>query len=187
MRPFTFRPPLFLSGSVRLFSGSVFVISSNDETDMKRRPGLVGLYLRIAIRLGAFEDLDRLAGLDLDDRLLPAGLPPLDKTAPLRLGAHLDHVHALDVDVEQFLDGLADLRLVRVRVDAKRVAMVGLDLLVALLGDHGGQKNLVRMKTHEALPCTSSSAPSLTSSERAQTSAEISTSDGVTTWTPWRL
>src|SRR5436190_7689536 len=48
MRPFTFRPPLFFSGSVRLFSGSVFVISSNDETDMKRRPGEVGLYLRMA-------------------------------------------------------------------------------------------------------------------------------------------
>src|SRR5206468_11131178 len=48
MRPFAFRPPDFFSGSVRLFSGSVFVISSNDETDMKRRPGLVGLYLRMA-------------------------------------------------------------------------------------------------------------------------------------------
>jgi len=33
----------------RLFSGSVFVISSNVETDMKRRPGEVGLYLRIGI------------------------------------------------------------------------------------------------------------------------------------------
>jgi hypothetical protein len=43
MRPFTFRPPLFFSGSVRLFSGSVFVISSKDETDMNRLPGLVGL------------------------------------------------------------------------------------------------------------------------------------------------
>src|SRR5204862_5085607 len=48
MRPFTFRPPLFLSAPVRLFSGSLFVISSNEETDMKRRPGEVGLYRRIA-------------------------------------------------------------------------------------------------------------------------------------------
>jgi hypothetical protein len=43
MRPFEFRPPLFLSGPVRLFSGSFFVISSNEGTDMKRRPGEVGL------------------------------------------------------------------------------------------------------------------------------------------------
>src|SRR6478609_5598744 len=43
------------------------------------------------------------------------------------------------------------------------------------------------MEAHEALPWTSSSAPSLTSSERAQTIAEISISDGVTTCTPGRL
>jgi hypothetical protein len=44
IRPLLFRPPVFFSGSVRLFSGFVFVTSSNEETDMKRRPGLVGLY-----------------------------------------------------------------------------------------------------------------------------------------------
>jgi len=43
MRPFEFRPPFFVTGSSRLFSGRFFVISSNVETDMKRRPGLVGL------------------------------------------------------------------------------------------------------------------------------------------------
>src|SRR4051795_468553 len=49
MRPYELRPPLLLSGSTRLFSGSLFVISSKVETDMKRRPGLVGLYLRTGI------------------------------------------------------------------------------------------------------------------------------------------
>ena len=44
MRPWTFRPAFFVSGSVRLFSGSDFVTSSKVETDMNRRPGLVGLY-----------------------------------------------------------------------------------------------------------------------------------------------
>jgi hypothetical protein len=33
-----------LIGAMSDFSGSVFVISSNEETVMKRRPGLVGLY-----------------------------------------------------------------------------------------------------------------------------------------------
>ena len=39
MRPFMFRPPVFFSGAVSDFSGFVFVTSSNEETDMKRRPG----------------------------------------------------------------------------------------------------------------------------------------------------
>ena len=43
MRPLLLRPPFFGTGVVRLFSGSVFVISSNVDTDMKRRPGEVGL------------------------------------------------------------------------------------------------------------------------------------------------
>src|SRR6059058_3085947 len=100
------------------------------------------------LMLVSLEDLDRLAGLDLDDRLLPAGLAALDEAAALRLRAHLDHVHALDVDVEQLLDGLSDLRLVCVRVDTERVAVVALDLLVALLGDHWCQQNHIRMQRH---------------------------------------
>src|SRR5439155_503389 len=52
------------------------------------------------LHLRSFEDLDRLASLDLDDCLLPAGLAAFDQAAALRLRAHLDHVHALDVDVE---------------------------------------------------------------------------------------
>ena len=39
MRPFTFRPPVFLIGAVSERSGVDFVTSSNEETDMKRRPG----------------------------------------------------------------------------------------------------------------------------------------------------
>ena len=42
----TIRAPQFTGGGV------VFVTSSKVETVMKRRPGLVGLYLRSAIRLG---------------------------------------------------------------------------------------------------------------------------------------
>src|SRR5436305_3316311 len=137
--------------------------------------------------LGSFEDLDRLAGPDLHDRLLPAGLAALDEPTALRLRADLDDVHALDVDVEQLLDRLADLCLVRVRVDAERVTVVALDLLVALLRDDRREQDLVGMQTHEALLSTASSAAWLTSSERAHTSAATSISAGVTTWTPARL
>src|SRR5258705_12962675 len=51
MNPCLFRPPVFLSGSVRLFSGFLFlsVSSAKSLTDEFRRPGLVGLYMRMPI------------------------------------------------------------------------------------------------------------------------------------------
>src|SRR5919109_1257338 len=42
--PWLLRPECFCSGSISFFSGVVLVISSNVETDMPRRPGVVGLY-----------------------------------------------------------------------------------------------------------------------------------------------
>src|SRR3954469_17530140 len=74
IRPLLLRPPFFVTGSSRLFSGFDFVISANAGTVMKRRPALVGLYLRIAtLDLSPLEDLDWLAlGMELHDRLLPA-------------------------------------------------------------------------------------------------------------------
>ena len=52
------------------------------------------------------------------------GRVPLIMPAPLRLGLHLDDVDADDLDVEELLDGLADLRLVRVLVHLERVAVL---------------------------------------------------------------
>src|SRR4051795_2972248 len=49
LRPFELRPPLFLSPSTRLFSGSVFVTSAKSGYVEKRRPGLVGFGLRIGM------------------------------------------------------------------------------------------------------------------------------------------
>src|SRR5918999_731973 len=49
MRPRLLRPPFFVIGSSSDFSGSDFVMSSKPDVAMKRRPGLVGLYLRRAI------------------------------------------------------------------------------------------------------------------------------------------
>src|SRR5215471_10814629 len=206
MRPCELRPPFFVTGSSRLFSGVDFVISSNVETDMKRRPAEVGLYLRIGIsgylwcgscagsaktkqrkdagsargrrprarlrtrrcaglqpqtacdvrgrwplKLSPLEDLDLVAGLEVHDRLLPAGPHAAMHAAALRLRLHLEDVHALDRDVEQLLDGLTDLHLVRVLVNLERV-LVGRDLLVALLGDHRLDQHLARVQAHDALP-----------------------------------
>src|SRR5262249_54849112 len=120
-------------------------------------------------------------------RLLPARLGAPMQAAPLRLRLHLGDVHAQHRDVEELLDGLADLRLVRVRVDAKRVGVVPLDLRVALLRHDRGEQHFVGMQAHEALPCTASSASCVTRTERAQTSAATSSSEGVTTTARSRL
>jgi len=47
MRPDELRPPFFGSGSTSDFSGVVRVISTKSATLEPRRPGVVGLYLRI--------------------------------------------------------------------------------------------------------------------------------------------
>src|SRR6188472_4609188 len=100
--------------------------------------------------LCSFEDLDRLALAQLHDRLLPAGLRAAAVVALLGLGLDLDDVDALDVDLEQLLDGLADLRLVCVRVHLERVLAL-VDQLVALLGHDRREQYLVRMKAHVSL------------------------------------
>src|SRR5947209_8653554 len=49
LRPCALRPPLFLRPSTSVRSGSVFVMSPKSAYVTKRRPGLVGLGLRIGI------------------------------------------------------------------------------------------------------------------------------------------
>src|SRR4026207_2217457 len=211
MRPWLLRPPVRFAGSSRLFSGVFFVTSSKADTLRKRRPGLVGLYLRNAIsdhspseprpaaaksarrkdagsvrsrRLrirprtkrraalqrpagpghrgegsqtldsSSFEDFDSVTRAKLHDGLLPAGLRALVVAAALRLRLHLDDVHALDLDVEELFHRLADLRLVRLGVDAERILVV-LDQAVALLGDHRGDEDLARIEAHWRSPSES--------------------------------
>src|SRR5829696_9571508 len=52
LRPLALRPPDFLRPSTRVFSGSVFVISEKSGYVTKRRPGDVGLGLRIGMARG---------------------------------------------------------------------------------------------------------------------------------------
>src|SRR4051794_41239758 len=82
LRPCALRPPDFRRPSTRVFSGSPFVISEKSGYETKRRPALVGLGLRIGMRLAllepgqALEDRDAVARAHFDDRLLPlAGAP----------------------------------------------------------------------------------------------------------------
>src|SRR6187200_1639152 len=131
----------------------------------------------------------------LDDRLLPARPAALGEPTALRLRLDLHDVDRCDLDLEELLDGLANLRLVRVLVHLERVLAVG-DERVALLRDDRREEDLVRMQSHSAAssplptparPRTSGSAASEMTSERAHTSDATSSSAGVTTRTFSRL
>src|SRR3954470_6869507 len=52
LRPSALRPPDFLRPSTSVFSGSVFVISAKSGYVMNRRPGDVGLGLRMGMAQG---------------------------------------------------------------------------------------------------------------------------------------
>src|ERR1051325_7828378 len=56
MRPWLLRPPDLLSGRSSDFSGVDRVISAKSATDEPRRPGVVGLYLRIAMFVVLYPD-----------------------------------------------------------------------------------------------------------------------------------
>src|SRR3954449_2878919 len=97
--------------------------------------------IALQIRFQALEDRDGLAGTHLHHGLLPGPGAAGGDAAALGLGgdlggADLDHVH-----VEQRLDGLLDLRLVRLVVHAERV-LVGGRQDVALLGDDRADDHL---------------------------------------------
>src|SRR5919108_5109896 len=139
LRPWVLRPPDFFRPSVSDLSGSSLVSSAKSGKVAKRRPGLVGLGLRTAIRsslpgagvgeraallqrLQSGEDRDLVLGSHLHDRLLPAARAPGGPAAPLGLGLDRDRADVEHLDVgEQLLDGLADLRLVRLLVHAEGV------------------------------------------------------------------
>src|SRR6187431_3122530 len=53
IRPWLLRPPFLGRGRTRDFSGVVRVISTKSATDEPRRPGVVGLYLRIAMSVSS--------------------------------------------------------------------------------------------------------------------------------------
>src|SRR4051794_24086299 len=67
LRPWLLRPPVRLLGARRDFSGVVLVISEKSETVWNRRPGLVGLRLRMAIVVLSLEQVDRVTLGEGDD------------------------------------------------------------------------------------------------------------------------
>src|SRR5690606_1147278 len=92
MRPELLRPPVLGSGRSRDFSGVERVISAKSATEEPRRPGVVGLYLRIDMSYSlrsladSREDVDG-TGLERDDGAL--GVLALADTKPGAAGLAL--------------------------------------------------------------------------------------------------
>src|SRR3712207_3469460 len=104
MRPWLFRPPFFGSGLVSDFSGVVRVTSTKSATEEPRRPGVVGLYLRIPMSDRASEDVDALPLGEAHDRAL--GVLALAGPEPRTpgLARAVERVDRRDLDAEDLLD-----------------------------------------------------------------------------------
>src|SRR5690242_7476213 len=79
MRPLLLRPPDLVSGRTSDFSGVDRVTSTKSATLAPRRPGVVGLYLRIPIVSQSSEDSDYL---DDPDRRQAVGPPKMSIRSP---------------------------------------------------------------------------------------------------------
>src|SRR6476646_7847815 len=122
--------------------------------------------------------------MQLDNRLLPLPGAAAGHAAALRLGADVDGAHVLDTHAEDLLDGLADLRLVRVRMDAERV-LVGGQQRVGLLADDRPDQDLARI--HEATPVRCSRAAGVTTRRDAPIRSATPTLSAGCTDTPLML
>src|SRR3954465_7665795 len=152
MRPALLRPPVFDRGRTSDFSGVERVISTKSATDEPRRPGVVGLYLRIPMFVCPYpssisgartEDVDR-ALAEGDDRTLGVLALAEAESGATGLALTVQGVDLVDLDVEDLLDGDLDLRLVRTRVDDEGVLAL-VEQPVRLLGDDRRDQDVARV------------------------------------------
>src|SRR3954452_18529374 len=184
--PWTLRPPRPCRGRTSDFSGWSRVTSAKSATLEPRRPGVVGLYLRIAITdsvavfypwsvdpaasgARAPEDLDAVARRERHDGALGVlALAHAGAAAALALALAVDRVDAGDLHVEDLLDSDLDLRLVGLGQHDERV-LVLVQQPVALLGDDRGEQDVPVVADGHAFSSVSSvgacaSAPALAAS-----------------------
>src|SRR5919202_5465628 len=158
-RPALLRPPLLLSGRTSDFSNSDRVISTKSATDEPRRPGVVGLYLRIPMVSQSSivqpsmvrppsgdrppEDVDG-AVLEGHDRALGVLALADAHTGAAALALAVDRVDRGDRHAEDLLDRLAGLGLVCARVHHERVLAL-VQQAVALLRDDRCEQDVARV------------------------------------------
>src|SRR6478609_577638 len=160
MRPALLRPPLLASGRTSDFSGVDRVISTKSATLEPRRPGVVGLYLRIPIvcdpqfpnRLDQSltrsgdrtpEDVDR-AFLQGDDGALGVLALADAEAGATGLALAVQRVDGVHLDVEDPLDRDLGLGLVGPRVDDEGVLAL-VEQPVGLLRDDRREQDVARV------------------------------------------
>src|SRR5262245_13389987 len=153
LRPWAWRPADFGLGPSSDFSGRFAVISAKSETVWKRRPGLVGLRVRMPMTTSVLEQRDLARG-ERDDGVLDVGLgaDPVGAPRAAALARAVQRVDAVHLDAPDQLDGVADLRLARRRMNLEGVDP-GLHQRVALFGDDRGEDDVARI-LHDASPCS---------------------------------
>src|SRR6478736_4784656 len=165
MRPWLLRPPVLDSGRRSDFSGVDRVISAKSATDEPRRPGVVGLYLRIAMFSSPLsrpsadcrEDVDGARLQGHDGALGVLALAGAEAGAA-GLADAVDRVDRSDLDAEDLLDRELDLGLGRAGVHEERVLAL-IDEPVALLRDDRPQDDVARVLIKVGHAETSSVAP----------------------------
>src|SRR5919112_4806844 len=165
IRPLLLRPPRECSGRTSDFSGSSRVTSTKSATLAPRRPGVVGLYLRMPIRVSpsahrSAEDLDPVARRQAHDGALGVLAATEPRPGALALALPVQRVDVEDLHTEDLLDGDLDLRLVGVRPDEERV-LVLVQQPVALLRDDRGEQDVAGVGDAHS----SSSSPSETAGD----------------------
>src|SRR4051794_20962338 len=125
MRPWLLRPPFLGSGLTSDFSGVVRVISTKSATEEPRRPGVVGLYLRIAMSVpylaNLAEDVEGLTGTEGDDGALDVLALARTELGAAHLALAVNGVDREHLDAKDFLNGDLDLGLVRAGVHLEGV------------------------------------------------------------------
>src|SRR5215510_984558 len=103
--PWLLRPPERCRFSVSGRYGSFVVISSKVSDVLPRRPGEVGLYLRIGIGLRSLQELGQLLAFpQLHVRFLPIRTPADRAALALHLAVRERRAHARDLRAEELLD-----------------------------------------------------------------------------------
>src|SRR5919112_159487 len=153
-RPEALRPPDFASGRTSDVSGSERVTSTKSATLAPRRPGVVGLYLRIPMfrvlssslaRSGdrTSEDVDGAFAQRHDGALGVLALAGAEAGTP-GLALAVQGVDRLHLDAEDALDRDADLGLVCPRVDDEGVGAL-VEQAVALLRHDRREQHVARV------------------------------------------
>src|SRR5680860_270302 len=185
MRPWLLRPPFFGSGRTSDFSGVDRVTSTKSATEEPRRPGVVGLYLRIAISsldldlcsssrsAHRAEDVDPLTLGQTDDSAFGVGPLACSGSGTTGLALPVERVDGGDLDVEHLLDRDLDLGLVGIGVHQEGVLVDVEEAIALLTHDRRDQHVAVVLVegTHLVAPCSAPSRVPVLVATRVATNA----------------